>query len=131
MKDIEIGTKFTLSQKAEESLLASTMGSGSLEVLATPAVVALMENAAESLVAPYLDEGITTVGTMISIKHLSATPKGAEFSATAELIAVDGRKYTFSVTAQDKAGIIAEGTHERFSVKSESFMQKANTKFNK
>lgn len=131
MKDIETGIKLTLSQKTEESLLASMMGSGSLDVLATPAVVALMENAAASLVAPYLDEGITTVGTMISIKHISATPKGAEFSATAELTAIDGRKYTFAVTARDDAGIIAEGTHERFSVKSESFMQKTNTKFSK
>ena len=129
MEGIKPGAKLTVSKKADDTLLARTMGSGTLEVLATPAVIAAMENAAAALIEPALGSGLTSVGTMISIKHISATPKGADFSATAQLISTDGRKYVFSVTAYDKAGLIAEGTHERCTVKSESFMQRTEHKF--
>lgn len=113
-----------------EDQLASTMGSGSLRVLATPAVVALMENAAAALAQEILDnEMLTTVGTMIAIEHTSPTPTGAEVTAEAKLISQDGRTFRFEVAAYDKKGEIAKGTHTRVSVKAEKFQAKADGKF--
>lgn len=113
-----------------ENQLAYTMGSGSLRVLATPAVVALMENAAAALAQEILDnEMLTTVGTMIAIEHTSPTPTGAEVTAEAKLISQDGRTFRFEVAAYDKKGEIAKGTHTRVSVKAEKFQAKADGKF--
>lgn len=121
----------TKTIKVEEENLACAMGSGSLMVLATPAVVALMENAAAELAQIELDnEELTTVGTMISIEHTSPTPMGAEVSATATLTKTDGRLFYFDVVANDKKGEIAKGTHTRVSVKAEKFQMKADEKFN-
>ena len=116
--------------KVEEENLACAMGSGSLMVLATPAVVALMENAAAELAQNILDnEELTTVGTMISIEHTSTTPIGAEVTATATLTETDGRMFYFDVVASDKKGEIAKGSHTRVSVKAEKFQMKADGKF--
>ena len=116
--------------KVEEENLACAMGSGSLMVLATPAVVALMENAAAELAQNILDnEELTTVGTMISIEHTSPTPIGAEVTATATLTETDGRMFYFDVVASDKKGEIAKGSHTRVSVKAEKFQMKADGKF--
>ena len=113
-----------------EDKLACSMGSGSLRVLATPAVVALMENAAAALAQEILDnEMLTTVGTMIAIEHTSPTPTGAEVTAEAKLISQDGRTFRFEVAAYDKKGEIAKGTHTRVSVKAEKFQAKADGKF--
>ncbi len=131
MENLQLNIENTVKTKVDKSLLASEMGSGTLDVYATPAVIALMEKAAAELIQPYLDSGITTVGTMISIEHISATPVGADVSATARLTAVDGRKYCFDVTASDNEGLIAKGKHERFSVKSEGFMKKTSSKIGK
>ena len=121
----------TKTIKVEEENLACAMGSGSLMVLATPAVVALMENAAAELAQIELDnEELTTVGTMISIEHTSPTPMGAEVSATATLTKTDGRMFYFDVVANDKKGEIAKGTHTRVSVKADKFQMKADEKFN-
>lgn len=116
--------------KVEEENLACAMGSGSLMVLATPAVVALMENAAAELAQNELgDDELTTVGTMISIEHTSPTPIGAEVTASAVLTKVEGRMFYFDVVANDKKGVIAKGTHTRVSVKAEKFQMKADGKF--
>ena len=112
------------SAEVNDSNTALTMGSGSLEVFATPAAAALLEKAACKLLEPYLDEGMTTVGTKIYIDHVSATPKGSVITATATLMEIDGRRYTFSVWAEDENGEIVRGTHERFAVKSDRFMEK-------
>lgn len=116
--------------KVEEENLACAMGSGSLMVLATPAVVALMENAAAELAQNELDDDeLTTVGTMISIEHISPTPIAAEVTAKAILKKIDGRMFYFDVEAYDKKGLIAKGTHTRVSVKAEKFQAKADGKF--
>ena len=125
-------TEKTISKtiKVEEENLACTMGSGSLMVLATPAVVALMENAAAELAQNELaDDELTTVGTMISIEHTSPTPIAAEVTAKAILKKIDGRMFCFDVEAYDKKGLIAKGTHTRVSVKAEKFQAKADGKF--
>lgn len=116
--------------RVEEENLACAMGSGSLMVLATPAVVAIMENAAAELAQNELNnEELTTVGTMISIEHTSPTPMGADITATAVLKKTDGRMFYFDVIAEDKKGEIARGTHTRVSVKAEKFQMKADGKF--
>ncbi|MCH5303518.1 MAG: thioesterase family protein [Ruminococcus sp.] len=126
---LNIGDSFEVKDRVSEDMLAISVGSGELGVFATPSVVALMENAAMNLAKKELDDGITTVGTMINIDHTSPTPLGAEVTAKATLIEYDGRFFKFDVEAFDKKGIIAKGTHTRVSVKAEKFMKKADEKF--
>mgnify|MGYP002246706185 CR=1 FL=1 len=104
--------------------VAATMGSGDLNVFATPAMVALMENAAMSAVADELPEGSTTVGAMMNTTHIKPSAVGDTVSATAVLKEVEGRKLTFEVRAQDSKGVIGEGTHVRYIVDKEKFMSK-------
>lgn len=128
--EIKIGDSLEVSAKVTEDKLAVNVGSGDLRVFATPMVVAIMENAASKLAAKYLDEGLTTVGTGISIDHTSPTPFGAEVSAKATLVKCDGRFFEFEVEAFDKKGIISKGTHTRVSVKADKFQEKADSKYN-
>ncbi len=122
---MEIGIKHEVKVTVDSSNTASKMKSGSLEVFATPSMVALMEQAASELCEKYTDEGITTVGTALNIEHLAATACGVEVKAVATLTAFDGRKSTFEVEVYDNAGLIGKGTHERFSVKIDKFLEKA------
>lgn len=103
---------------------AAAMGSGDLEVFATPAMVALMENAAMTAVATALPEGSTTVGAEMNVTHIKPTGMGAEITATAVLTEVEGRKLTFNVGARDAEGMIGEGVHIRYVVDREKFMAK-------
>jgi len=107
---------------------AAAVGSGLLDVFATPQMIALMEATASESVAPYLDEGSTSVGTLVNVSHVAATPVGMKVRCESELTEVDGRKLTFTVKAFDECGLIGEGTHERFVVFSEKFMAKTNAK---
>lgn len=111
-----------------EELTARAMGSGSLAVLATPALVALMEHAACQAIADTLEEGVTTVGTQMEVSHVAATPVGMEAWAEATLTAQEGRGYSFEITAYDAAGVIGTARHQRVSVKAERFMAKAESK---
>ena len=99
-----------------------TLGSGDMPVLATPAMMALMENAAMMAVAGHLPEGCTTVGGQIESSHLKPTPIGAEVTATAELERIDGRKLFFRVSAHQGDTLIGEGKHLRFIVDREKFL---------
>lgn len=103
---------------------AVSMGSGDLPVFATPAMVALMENAAMQAVAAELPEGATTVGAEMNVTHIKPTGLGAAVSATAVLTAVEGRKLTFNVGARDAEGMIGEGVHIRYVVDRARFMDK-------
>lgn len=111
-----------------ESETALRMGSGSLPVLATPAMIALMEATAAESIAPLLEPGVTSVGTKISVSHISADPVGVTVICESTLTEVDGRKLVFSIMVRDRVGIVGEGVHERFLVKSERFMKKAEAK---
>ena len=108
--------------------VAAVMGSGDLDVFATPAMIALMEQAAWTAVAPGLAEGESTVGTKLNISHVSATPVGLKVWAESEVTAVDGKKITFEVSAFDEAGEIGRGTHERSIIRPEKFLAKAQGK---
>ena len=103
---------------------AAAMGSGDLDVFATPAMVALMENAARKAGADALPEGSTTVGAEMNVTHIKPSGLGAEIVATAVLTGVEGRKLTFNVGARDAEGMIGEGIHIRYAVDRRRFMEK-------
>ena len=113
---MKIGLTHTSSVEVTIDRTAASMGSGDLNVLATPAMLA---------VAEYLPEGSTTVGGHISSSHLAPTPVGALVTATATLTVVEGRKLTFKVEAHDEQGnLLGEGSHLRFIVDKERFLSK-------
>ncbi|ORT98858.1 hypothetical protein D081_2361 [Anaerovibrio sp. JC8] len=128
VEEIKCGLKNTVTDKVTENNTARTMGSGSLEVYATPAMTCLMEKAATEALEPLLAEGWTTVGISLNVQHKAATPLGLGVRAEAEVTAVDGRKITFNVRAFDDKEEIGCGTHERFAVMKEKFMGKAAAK---
>ena len=121
---IKEGLTHTSKIKVTLENCASAVGSGGLDVFATPSMVALMENAAMNAVAPFLPEGSTTVGAEIDTTHIKPSALGAEIEATATLTAVEGRKLVFDVEARDTSGTIGKGTHVRFIVDIERFMAK-------
>ena len=120
-----VGRKGVQEWKVTKERLASSMQSGTVDVFATPYMIALMEYTAMTLVQPLLPEGIATVGTMVNIRHLHPTPEGAAVRAEAEILEADDRRFLFRVSVWDEAGLIGEGTHERCTVKKERFEQKA------
>jgi predicted thioesterase len=125
---LEAGIKGTQEVMVTEANSAKTMGSGALDVFATPAMIALMEKTAWESVQPHLEEGSGTVGTSLNVKHVAATPLGMKVTCESELTKVDGRALTFSVKAYDESGLIGEGEHERFVVINEKFQAKADAK---
>ena len=111
-----------------KELCANAWGSGGLEVYATPAMIALMENTAWASVEPCMEEGRSTVGTKLDVSHLSASPVGARITCESELVEIDGRRLVFKVSASDDAGLIGEGMHERFIINTEKFMSRTEAK---
>ncbi len=128
MKEIKIGLKGTAETVVSKENMAVTVGSGSLEVFATPMMTALMEKAACNALEGLLENDETTVGTKLDITHDSATPEGMKVKATAEVIEVHGREIVFTVRAEDKCGLIGKGIHKRFVVFAEKFMSKTKAK---
>lgn len=121
---MEIGLSYTSTTVVDNTNTAAHLGSGDMDVFATPAMVALMENAAMNAVAPHLEQGQTTVGTQISTSHIKASALGATVSATATLTSVTGRQLTFDIVAHEGDKVIGEGTHTRFIVDRERFLAK-------
>jgi predicted thioesterase len=125
---LEAGLIGEARRVVDASMLASRMGSGSLDVLATPALVALMEEAACAAIQPRLAADQTSVGTRIDIAHLAPTPPGAEVRARAELVQVDGRRLLFRVEAFDNRERVGEGQHERALVDPRRLVARATAK---
>ena len=121
---METGLTYTSTLVVSKDHVAAVMGSGDLHVFATPAMVALMENAAMLAVANHLPEGSTTVGAMMNTSHVKPSPVEETVRATAVLTAIEGRKLTFEIKAEDSKGIIGEAVHVRFVVAKEKFMSK-------
>ena len=121
---LQTGLTHTSTTTVNKDNTAIALGSGDMPVFATPAMMALMENAAMLAVATELPNGSTTVGGHIESSHLKPSPVGAEVSATATLEKVDGRKLYFKVSASQGGTLIGEGTHLRFIVEKEKFLSK-------
>ena len=107
---------------------AAAVGSGTLEVLASPVLFAFLEKAAWTAASPFLEEGSSTVGTLLNVQHISPTPVGLEVTCRAELISVQERSLRFQLTASDPSGPIASGIHERVIIQNDRFLSKANRK---
>ena len=125
---LEVGVRGRADDIVNETNTAAAAGSGGLTVFGTPFMVALMEKAAWSSIAPHLPEGDSTVGTKLDISHISATPMGMKVWAESEITLVDGKRIELKVAAYDEKGLIGEGTHERFIVTDERFLAKTARK---
>lgn len=125
---VTVGLRSRAETLVNGSNTANSVGSGLVPVFATPCMIALMENAAVRAIQPHLSPDESTVGTHMDISHDAATPVGMKVWAEAKVTAVEGRKITCEVTAYDEAGLIGKGTHERFIIKPEKFLAKANAK---
>ena len=125
---MELGIKGAAETVVVYENTAAAVGSGALEVFSTPSMIALMENTAYTSVAGELEEGQGTVGTLMNVKHLAASPVGMEVTCETKLIEVDRKRLVFEVKAFDKGGCIGEGIHERFIIANEKFLNKAQSK---
>lgn len=123
---LEVGMRGDASLVVGEEQTAAAFGAGGMRVFGTPVMIGLMENAAWRLVQPELVEGETTVGTLVNVRHLAATPVGGHVVATAELIEIDGRRLVFRVSARDDNQLIGEGFHERARVLLDRFLARIN-----
>ena len=129
--NLSLGLRAEVRTTVDRSNVASSFGSGLIDVFATPAMVALMENAASSAVQPVLPAGSITVGTRIDIRHLAATPAGLQVRATAELVEIDNRRLVFRVEAFDPKERVGEGIHERMIVDAARLLTRAREKAEK
>ena len=125
---MEIGIQGFQTITVTQEQTAKALGSGELSVFGTPYMIALMENTAYKSVQPYLQDGQGTVGTMLNVKHLAATPVGMEVRCETKLIEIDRKRLVFEVRAWDACTLIGEGLHERFIIDNQRFMEKANGK---
>lgn len=125
---LKTGIKGKETTIVDESNTAKTIGSGTLDVFATPAMTALMEKTAWKSVAEELEEGCGTVGIRLEITHDAPTPLGMKVTCESVLTGIDGRKLTFEVEARDERGKIGSGIHERFIIDNKKFQEKANQK---
>lgn len=121
---LKIGLKHTVTELVGSHNVASRYGSGLLDVYATPAMIALMENAAMNVVQQLLPDGYQTVGIEVNVQHTRATPVGETVTCTATLIEVDGKRLVFEVVADDGRGEIGRGSHTRYIVETKRFMEK-------
>ena len=126
--EITVGMKGIAESFVDREDTAKEVGSGDLLVYATPCMVALMEGAACEAIAGALKETETTVGTMLNIEHIAATPVGLEVWAEATVTNVEGKVITFDVEAFDEAGPIGKGTHKRVLITAQRFLDKTYSK---
>ncbi|MBR5637612.1 MAG: thioesterase family protein [Pseudobutyrivibrio sp.] len=123
---LEIGMKGNASTVVTLDNTAKAFTSGALEVFATPAMISLMEETCWKMIQPELEEGLGSVGTKVNVSHMAPSSIGKTIMCEATLIEIDGRKLTFEVVCSDENGMVGMGTHERFIINNEKFMQKAN-----
>ena len=128
---MESGLKFTLEKVVTNEMTARNMASGTLDVFATPSMIALIEETAWKSVAQELEEGMGTVGISLNVEHVAPTPVGMKVRCETELVKVDGRKLDFKVEVYDECDLIGKGTHSRFIVNNDKFQVKANGKLGK
>jgi predicted thioesterase len=127
-KGLRVGLIGEAITTVTSELTAVTMGSGAVNVYATPAMVALMEAAAVSAIDPYLSPGFVSVGIELNIRHLSATPIGERITAMAEITRIDGKRVNVEVRAWDEKELIGQGTHIRYMIDADEFMGRLGDK---
>lgn len=125
---IEKGIRGRIEETVSPDQSAARVGSGLVDVFATPMMIALVERTCHESVLPHLADGQGTVGTKVEISHTAATPVGMRVWCESELTEADRRRLVFSVKVYDECGMIGEGEHERFVVDMERFQQKAEAK---
>ena len=125
---IPLNVSTTQSLLVENEHTAEHLGSGQVNVLATPMMIALMEAAALESVQAYLPSGWTTVGTKVNVDHIRATPIGRTITAEATLISRDDRSLNFIVEARDNMGVIGQGSHQRFIIEKDKFIKSSGGK---
>ena len=125
---IEIGMTHRTVRTVEPAYTAAALKSGLLDVLATPIMIAWMEECCMECVQSKLEEGFGTVGTLVNVTHEAPTPVGGQVTVSCFLRQVDGRRLVFAVEASDKGGIIGRGSHERFIVNGAKFQEKCDKK---
>lgn len=128
---MKVGIKGRKEILVNEDNTALNLGSGSLKVFATPAMVSLIEKTCWESIDEYLDDDKTSVGTNLKITHESASPIGMKVWCESELINIDRKKLTFKTEVFDEKGLIGRGIHERFIVSSEKFIERTNKKLDK
>ena len=127
--DLKPGATHEITWTVTQDKTADAMGNRGVKVFATPWVVAMLEDVCGSMIKPTLPAGASTVGTMVELRHLAATPVGMTARAKATLLETDGRRFLFSVEAWDDKDKIAEGRHERFVIPNlEKFLERAMSK---
>jgi predicted thioesterase len=124
---LEIGLRGEATLTVGEEQTAAKFGAGGVHVLATPVMIGLMENAAWQAVEHELPDGDSTVGTVVNVRHLAATPIGEQVVATAELVEIDGRRFVFRVSAHDEHRLIGEGIHERARIDLARFLKRVES----
>ncbi len=127
-QELKVGVKGEASTTVSHENIANRVASGIAEVYASPMMIGLMETAAAQAVQPFLEEGQSTVGTLVNVRHLAATPLGHKVRAEAELTEVEGKRLVFKVAAFDETEIIGEGFHERYIISMDRFMERVQKK---
>ncbi len=122
--EIPLGVELEKEYEVSDEHTAKFLGSGDVDVLSTPAMILFMENTARLCVQRYLPEGLTTVGTRVDVRHVRPAPKGAKIRVMARLMEQEGRKLTFEVKAFWRGNLIGEGSHERYIVDRDKFLDK-------
>jgi len=125
---IPVGLKDEVVFPVDEAVTAFHIGSGSLRVLATPAMIGFMERVSHKLIARHLPDGFSSVGVVVDVRHLAATPLGATVRITSQVLEVDGRRVTLAVDAWDDQEKVGEGRHQRVIIDLERFLQRVNDK---
>lgn len=125
---LTIGLKGHLEEVVTPEMSAARVGSGLVDVLATPMMISLIERTCNESVLPHLDEGQGTVGTLVNVAHTAATPIGMRVWCDSKLVEIDRRRLVFNVKAFDQCGPIGEGTHERFIIDTAKFIEKVKAK---
>ncbi len=124
VSSLTLGIKGLAIEKVDSHNTAIALESGELPVYATPAMIALLEKAAYTSVAPYLASDITTVGTKVEIEHVAASAQGMQMTAFSELVAIEGKRLLFQVEVKDEIQLVGKGLHERYIVSKEKFLSR-------
>jgi fluoroacetyl-CoA thioesterase len=125
---VEIGRTYQSQTRVEEWMTAEKAGNKGVDVLSTPMLLQLIEDAAVQCLAPALASDEVTLGTYVDLSHLAPTPVGFIVRTEVEIIGIDGRRVNFAVAAFDEREKIAEGTHERYIVEKSRFLENLEEK---